>query len=234
MDETIVHNPPISVTDLIALKQKGAKVTVDNAFEINEVDLAHEKVPFRAFLFFGRFKGLVDDQPYKFRKCYARGCTHNLCPHVSQAVTIANRYLIRDYKKLEKVGISMVENLFSLEDMLARFEAKRDEYVSTLILEDYIHIARDGEKIDIDISLENFPAAENFANRTEKRMFFSTNFHVKHLGETHICNRCFSCYAMDREREEAQTAKELANRRLAAIYTDFDKVGISYNRIFYQ
>ena len=234
MDEMIVHNPPISIVDLALLKQKGATVTVNNTFEINEVDLVHEENPFRAFLFFSLFSGTVDGGPYEFRKCYSRGCTHNLCPHVSQAVMIANRYLKRDYKTLEKVGITLEENLFTLENMLAQFEEKKDEVVATLILEDYIHIAKDGDKIDIEISLEKFPAVKNFANHREKRMFFAANFHVNYLGETHVCHRCFSCFAMGREEQEMETARELANRRLVSIYTAFDKAGIGYNKILFE
>lgn len=234
MDETIFHNPPISVMDLVLLKQKGATITVNNTFEINEVDLAHEENPFRAFLFFSHLSGTVDGEPYEFRKCYSRGCTHNLCPHVSQAVMIANRYLMRDYKTLEKVGISLEENLFSLEDMLVKFEKKRDEYVATLILEDYINLARDGEKIDVHVSSEIFPAVENFANYKEKRMFFAVNFNVNYLRETHVCQRCFSCYAMEHEQEDMQTARELANRRLSSIYKSFDKAGIQYNKLFFE
>ena len=208
-------------------------VTVDNTFEINEVDLVHEENPFRAFLFFSLFSGTVDGEPYEFRKCYSRGCTHNLCPHVSQAVMIANRYLKRDYKTLEKAGITLEENLFTLENMLARFEEKKDEVVATLILEDYIHIAKDGDKIDVEIFLEKFPAVENFANYSEKRMFFSADFRVNYLGETHICHRCFSCFAMGREGQEVETARELANRRLVSVYTEFDKAGIGYNKILF-
>jgi len=234
MDETIVHNPPISIVDLVLLKQKGATVTVKNTFEINEVYLAQEENPFRAFLFFSRFSGAIDGEPYEFRKCYSRGCVHNLCPHVSQAVMVANRYLKRDYKALEKAGITLEENLFTLENMLAQFEENRDNHVATLILEDYIHIAKDGDKIDIEISLENFPAVENFANYSEKRMFFAANFHINYLGETHTCHRCFSCFTMGREGLEAQTARELANRRLVSVYREFDKVGIGYNRMLFK
>ena len=234
MHEAIVHNPPISITDLALLKQKGATIKVENTFEINEVDLVHEENPFRSFLFFSLFSGTVDGESYEFRKCYSRGCTHNLCPHVSQAVMIANRYLKRDYKTLEKSGITLEENLFSLEAMLAQFEKKRDDFVNTLILEDYVHIAKEGDKVSIKVSVEKFSAVENFANYSEKRLFFAANFNVDYLGETHICHRCFSCCMTDREREDAQAATELANRRLASIYTSFDQAGIAYNRIFFE
>jgi hypothetical protein len=234
MEENIIHIPPISVTDLALLKKKGAQVTVDNSFEINEVDLAHERYPFKAFLFFSRFSGAVDGDDYAFRKCYSRGCTHNLCPHVSQAVMIANRYLQRDYRALEEAGIELEKRLFTLENMLAKFEEKRDEFVSTLILEDYINIARGGEDISIDVSVEYIPAVENFANYKQKRMFFTGNFNVSHLGKIHICHRCFACYAMDKEKEESQIAKELANRRVASIYEEFDKAGIKHHKVFFE
>jgi hypothetical protein len=234
MEESIIHKPPISVTDLALLGKQGAHVTVGNSFEINEVDLAHETHPFKAFLFFSRFGGVVDGEAYAFRKCYSRGCTHNLCPHVSQAVMIANRYLQRDYSALEAAGIEVERKLFTLENMLAKFEEKRDEFVSTLILEDYINIAKGGDPVSVAVTLEHLPAVENFANYKEKRMFLAANFDVKHLGETHICQRCLACYAMGREKEDAQNAQELANRRAAAIYDAFDKSGITYNKAFFN
>jgi len=234
MEENIIHIPPISVTDLVLLKKKGAQVTVDNSFEINDVDLAHEKYPFKAFLFFSRFSGAVDGDDYAFRKCYSKGCTHNLCPHVSQAVITANRYLSRDYQALKKAGIAVTGDLFTLEAMLAKFEEKRDEFVSTLILEDYIAIAREGNEVSAEVSLEYLPAVENFANHKEKRMFFTANFNVRHLGQTHICQRCLACYAMDNERAERETARQLANRRLTLIYADFDKAGIVYKKVLFQ
>lgn len=234
MNDRIIHTPPISVTDLALLKEKGSEVSVDNTFEINEVDLAHEVHPFKAFLFFSRFSGAVDGEEYAFRKCYSRGCTHNLCPHVSQAVMIANRYLQRDYRTLENAGIKVESKLFILEKMLAQFEEKRDEFVSTLIINDYINIAKGGDDVSVDVSLEYVPAVENFANYKEKRVFFSANFNVTHLGKTHVCQRCFTCYAMDNEKEERETAKKLANDRVAGIYKEFDQANIKYNKVFFE
>ena len=234
MNDRIIHTPPISVTDLAMLKEGGAEVTVDNTFEINEVNLAHEKHPFKAFLFFSRFAGSVDGKEYKFRKCYSRGCMHNLCTHVSQAVMIANRYLQRDYTALEKAGIEVEKKLFTLENMLAQFEDKRDEFVGTLIIDDYINIAKGGEEVSVDVTLEYLPAVENFANYKERRVFFAINYNVTHLGEIHICQRCLACYAIDKEEAERETARELANSRASGIYARFDEANIKYNKIFFE
>ncbi|RPH89709.1 MAG: hypothetical protein EHM75_01870 [Desulfobacteraceae bacterium] len=234
MEQNIIHQPPISVTDLILLRKAGGRVTVEPSFEINEVDLAHEANPFRAFLFFSRFSGTVDGQEYSFRKCYSRGCQHNLCPQVSQAVMIANRYLQRDYRRLEEVGIAVEKKLFTLESMLAKFEEEKDRFVSPLILEDYIHIAQGGDDVVIDISLEYLPAVENFANYKEKRLFFTANFNVHHLGKTQVCQRCLACCGRDKETEERPTARELANRRAASIYAAFDEAKIKYNPVFFE
>ena len=234
MNDRIIHTPPISVTDLSMLKERGSEVTVDNTFEINEVNLAHEKHPFKAFLFFSRFSGSVDGKEYEFRKCYSRGCMHNLCPHVSQAVMIANRYLQRDYQALEKAGIEVEKKLFTLENMLAQFEDKRDEFIGALIIDDYINIAKGGEDVSVDVTLEYLPAVENFANYKERRVFFAINYNVTHLGETHICQRCLACYAINKEEAERETARELANSRASGIYARFDEANIKYNKVFFE
>ena len=234
MDELIIHTPPISVIDLILAKEKGAQIIVHNSFEINEVQFNHEKHPFQAFLFFCRFFGTVDGKEYSFRKCYSRGCPNNLCPHVSQAVMIANRYLQRDYRALEKAGVEVENKLFTLETMLTKFKEQKDQFVSTLIIDDYVNIAKEGNDISIDVSLEYLPAVENFAHHKEKRMFLAGNFTVTYMGESHICQRCLACYAINREKEEKQMALGLANNRLALIYEDFDLASIKYNKQFFN
>ena len=95
--------PPHRVTDLITFKNSGASVAARVSFEILPVDFAHRDNPFQAYIFLSRYAGDIDGRKYEFRKCYARGCPNNLCPHVSQAVMIANRYLQRDYRRLEDV-----------------------------------------------------------------------------------------------------------------------------------
>ena len=75
------------------------------AFEILPVDFQHRANPFSAHIFLCLYYGAIDGVTYAFRKCYARGCPNNLCPHVSQAVLIANRYLQRDYHKLKSAGL---------------------------------------------------------------------------------------------------------------------------------
>ncbi len=234
MEEHISHNPPMRIMDLVSLKKTGHEVSADNAFEINEVELDHEEHPFQAFLFFCRFSGTIDGKEYSFKKCYSRGCTHNLCPHVSQAVMIANRYLQRDFAALAKAGIHLDEKMFTLEGMLSKFEEKRDQFIPTMILDDYIQMAREGADPSIHIDLENFAAVENFENHKQKRLFFSANFAVAHSGEEHVCQKCLSCCALADAEGDIRAARDLANRRAAIIYEEFDKAKIRYNQAFFE
>ncbi len=95
MGQTSINNPPGRVMDLVGVKN----VTCRTSFEILPVNFEHRDNPFQAFIFLCRYKGTIDTEDYEFRKCYARGCPDNLCPHVSQAVMVANRYLQKDYRK---------------------------------------------------------------------------------------------------------------------------------------
>ncbi len=122
MEPVTNQKPPNRITDLVAFKEQGFEVVCNPSFEILPVDFAHRDNQFQAFIFLCRFTGTIDRQEYMFRKCYARGCPHNLCPHVSQAVMIANRYLQRDYRRLEEGGIEIEKRLFSLEDMMVKYE----------------------------------------------------------------------------------------------------------------
>jgi hypothetical protein len=225
---------PIRIDDIIALKQKGASITCETSFEINEVDFVHMDNEFQAVLFFCRFSGTVNGEPYQFRKCYGRGCPLNLCPHVSQAVMIANRYLQKDYRRLEQAGITVDKKLFSLDDMVVKFQDFREDQGPTLTVDDYIHIAKEGNDVSMKVSLEYFPAVENFGNRKEARTFLVVNFDVACLGATHQCQRCVACYASKKEAEEKPRQLRIANDRLSKLYMELDQAGIKYEKKFFE
>ncbi len=221
------------IDDLLAAKGQGAEVTCRTSFEINEVDFTHMDKEFQAVLFFCRFSGRVDREDYDFRKCYARGCPNNLCPHVSQAVMIANRYLQKDYRKLNEAGIDVEVKLFSLDQMVVKFQDFREEQGPTLTLDDYVHIAREGNDVAMAISLEFFPAVENFGHRKEARTFLQGNFDVTSLGMTHQCHRCFACYATAEEADEKPRQLRIANDRLDKLFKEFDQAGVQYEKRFF-
>ncbi len=222
------------IADLLSWKQKGSRVTCNAHFEVIPVDFVHRSHSFRAHIFLCRFSGDRDAVPYSFRKCYARGCSHNLCPHVSQAVMIANRYLQRDYMLLRKAGIEVEERLFTLEDMLVKFDEHQEEDDAMLNIEDYIHMAGEGTKVSMGIDLEYVPAVEHFANYQNAQTFLTADFMVDSLGKKHNFQRCFACYQTDREEKEKKAQMEVANARLGEIYEQFDATAITYERKFFQ
>ncbi len=233
MAETSSPHSVMRIDDLIEARKRGANLTCRPSFEIKEVDFTHMDNEFQAVLFFCRFAGTIDGAEYAFRKCYARGCPHNLCPHVSQAVMIANRYLQKDYRKLKDAGVDAGSQLFSLDDMVVKFRDVRDDHAAPLTLEDYVHIAREGNDVTMDVSLEYLPAVENFGNHKERRTFFLATFDVTSLGATHQCQRCLACYATEREAEEKPRQMRIANDRLNGLFKEFDHVGIKYEKRFF-
>ncbi len=233
MDPTISLNPPIRIHELCAHGKRGGTVICHPSFEINEVDFSHTNHEYRAILFFCRFSGTIDNTEYNFRKCYARGCPQNLCPHVSQAVMIANRYLQKDYRALKEAGIHIETRLFSLDDMVVKFQDLRQEQGPILTLDDYIHIAREGSDVSMEVSVEYLPAVENFGNRKERRTFLLADFEVTTLGITHQCQRCLTCYATDQEADEKLRQLRIANDRLSKLFKEFDQAGIKYQKRFF-
>lgn len=230
MQQTDINDPPNRVTDLIALKSKGAAVTCQTSFEILPVDFAHRNNPFQAYIFLCRYTGTINEKEYKFRKCYARGCPHNLCPHVSQAVMIANRYLQRDYNRLEAGGVEIEKRLFTLEDMIVKFNGYKDEHGPILAIHDYINIAKEGNEVSIDVDLEFVPAVEHFSNYKNKQIFLMVDFTITCLGKTYHCERCLACYPAERELEEKEEKTQIANNRLMILYTEFDQASIKCNK----
>ena len=226
--------PPNRVTDLIALKKSGSSVNCQVSFEILPVDFDHRDNPFRAYIFLSRYTGDVDGQEFKFRKCYARGCPNNLCPHVSQAVMIANRYLQRDYRRLQEGGVAIEERLFTLEDMMVKYEDVNETYGAVMAIHDYINLAREGNDVFVKLSLEYVPAVEHFANYKNAQIFLMVDFAVTSLGKTSNIERCLGCYAQEREKEEKQNMVDIANERLRLLYEEFDQAPVEYEQVFFK
>ncbi|MEJ2656279.1 MAG: hypothetical protein P8012_03675 [Desulfobacterales bacterium] len=234
MVQSAVNDLPNRVTDLIGMIEKGLDVTCQTSFEILSVDFAHRANPFRAYIFLCRYEGTIDGQEYSFRKCYARGCPHNLCPHVSQAIMIANRYLQRDYRRLERSGIEVDKKMFTLEDMIVKFNGYHEEHGPILTIHDYINIAKEGNEVFIDVFIEYVPAVEHFSNYENKQTFLMVDFTVTTLGRSGHSERCLACYSTDEEKKESQIAIMVANERLKLLYQEFDDASIIYEKCFFE
>jgi hypothetical protein len=228
-----MNNPPKRVTDLIELKQRGKKITCRTDFEILPVDFSHRANPFQAYIFLCNYNGTIGGKEFSFRKCYSRGCPHNLCPHVSQAVMIANRYLQRDYRRLEECGVDIERRMFTLEEMIVKFNGYHEAYGPILTIHDYINIAKEGNDVSVDIDLEYVPAVEHFVHYENKQTFLMVDFTVATLGRSGRYERCLACYPTGEE-QERRIAIGVANERLRLLCQEFDDASISYKKCFFE
>jgi hypothetical protein len=234
MEQSHVNNPPKRITDLIDLKKGGANLVCRTEFEILPVDFEHRDNPFRAYVFLCCYTGSIDGEEFLFRKCYARGCPHNLCPHVSQAVMIANRYLQRDYVRLKQGGIYLEEKLFTLDEMVVKFEDLKEKRGAILTIHDYIKLAKEGNSVSVEIALEYVPAVEHFANHKNPQTFLTVDFTIDCLESINYYERCLACYPTEEADGERKIAAEIANERLRLLYQEFDAVGIKYEKHFFE
>lgn len=238
MDNTAIINPPKRITDLVNLKATGTDLDITLSFNIVPVNFAHKNYEFQAYIFLCNYSGMVNSTPFTFRKCYAKGCPNNLCPHVSQAVMIANRYLKKDFKRLFDAGISFKETFFSLEEMMVKYDAvdvkKNETTGGILTIHDYINIAKEGNDVEVQIRLEVIPAVEHFANQKNEQTFFMADFNITTLGRTSQFQRCLACFQTDNESKEKSVALVTANDRLKILYTEFNDANIKYKAIFFN
>lgn len=237
MESSAKINPPKRITDLISLKRQGIELSVIPSFEIVPVNFAHEKAVYQAHIFLCNYSGTFDNKDFTFRKCYAKGCRNNLCPHVIQAVMIANRYLQRDYKRLSDAGIALEEKFFRLEEMIMKYEGleeeKNDFTGGILTIHDYINIANEGNKVEVQINLDTISAVEHFANKKNKQTFLMSDFTISTLGRNSHFQRCLACFQTDHEDLEKSDAVKTANDRLKILYDEFDGAQIAYQPVFF-
>jgi hypothetical protein len=234
METAPIVSAPRRITDIIQAKAAGAALHLEVGFEVRPVDFHHGNHPFKAYIFLARYHGSIRKAPFEFRKCYARGCPSNLCTHVSQAVLIANRYLQRDYQRLRSAGIVLDEVLFTLDAMVVKFDQLEDAGQTAVTIPELVDMARAGNQIAVDLVLDYLPAVEHFANQQKAQTFLSGEFTARTAGTAHKAHRCFACYPTDRSAEEKPLAIKVANARLALIFQEFERVGITHRRNFFQ
>lgn len=225
---------PMRITDIINAKTAGANVVVQTRFEILPVDFQHGNSPFQAYIFLAQYHGAINEVPFSFRKCYARGCPSNLCTHVSQAVNIANRYLQRDYRALNAAGIQTEQALFTLDAMVVKFEQLKDTDEPALTIPELVGLARAGKQMTLDLSLDYMPAVEHFAGQQNKQTYLSGEITARVGQKTYRCHRCFSCYATGQAAEEKPRAIKVANARLELMFSDFKRAGVSFKPQFFR
>jgi hypothetical protein len=226
MEALSITRDPRRITDLIDAKRGGSDVQLNIRFEIIPAEFHHRENPFQAYIFLARYVGAIDGRAFEFRKCYARGCPNNLCTHVSQAVRIANRYLQRDYHALETGGIDVDKILFSLDDMVIKFDALKEDGPPQLSIPELIAIAKSGELITVQVALDLIPAVEHFSGIKNAQTFLSATFRALAEEEIYHCHRCFACFPTDKQDEERELATKVANARLELVYKDFQACGI--------
>jgi len=234
MDPTSQGKTPMRITDIVDAKKSGATVVVHIRFEILPVDFRHGNSPFQAYIFLAHYHGTADTVPFEFRKCYARGCPNNLCTHVSQAVNIANRYLQRDYRVLASAGIEMQQDLFTLDDMVVKFERLKETEEPALTIPELIGLAQAGKSISVEIALAFLPAVEHFANQEKAQTFLSGELTASTDKKTYHCHRCFACFPTEGPGGERSQAVQVANARLEMMYKEFERVGIAHEKAFFQ
>lgn len=234
MSDTQPTRSPLRVTDLIERHKAGAMVVCRTAFEILPVDFAHRANPFKAYIFLCQYRGTIDGSDYAFRKCYARGCPHNRCPHVSQAVLIANRYLQRDYHRLETAGISVQQKLFSLEEMLIKFDLQQKDADPAMALHDFVRLAGEGQAVSIRPTVEFVSAVEHFDRFETEMVFLMADFAVTCQGKAHRLERCLACYPIDQAAGERPDKVDLANARLRRFYRELAAAGGKVEKIWFS
>ena len=237
METSSMSKSPKRITDLISLIKNGQDITCNISFEIVPVNFAHGNIDFHAYIFLCRYSGSIGSKEYIFRKCYARGCPNNLCPHVSQAVMIANRYLKRDYKKLLDAGLKFREKFFSLEEMLVQYDGiklEKDETTGGILtIHDYINIAKEGNHVQVSMDFRTIPAVEHFINQKNKQTYLVIDFYIDCLGRNSQFQRCLACFQTDRESKEKPGAVQTANERLKILFSEFDQAKINYKPCFF-
>ena len=147
---------------------------------------------------------------------------------------IANRYLQRDYHRLEKAGIPVDPKLFSLEEMVLKFDQQQDEADPAMALHDYVRLAGEGSEVTVKPSLEFVSAVEHFDRFENKMVFLMADFSVTCQGRTQHLERCLACYPVDKEADERQTKVDLANARLSLLYEALESAGGKTDKTFFK
>lgn len=123
--------------------------------------------------------------------------------------------------------------MFSLEEMVLKFDQHQDVDDPPLALYDYIQLARDGQEIVLRPNLAFVSAVEHFDRFENKMTFLMADFVITCRGKSHHLERGLACYPVDKEAEERQAKIERANARLDLLYRDLELAGGKADKSFF-
>ena len=128
----------------------------------------------------------------------------------------------------------MENRLFTLEDMMVKYDDANREYGAVMTIHDYINMAREGNAVSIEVKLELVPAVEHFAGHRNAQVFLMADFAVTSLGQSSRIERCLACYPAEKESEEKNQAVKTANSRLEILYGQFEEAAVRYDSRYFE
>ena len=146
---------------------------------------------------------------------------------------IANRYLQRDYHRLEQAGIAVDRRLFSLEEMTVKFEDLHEDTAQATTIYDFIADASGCPGISVEPSLEWVSAVEHFAHQDSRTIFLMANFRIDCQGKITRYERCLACYPAEANHAERQKKITIANQRLKSLYEEFEYAAIRCKKQYF-
>ena len=222
------------IQDLLWAKSKGQSIVCNPRLELIPADFFNKLTWERVRIFVCRFSGSVAGTDFSFRKCYGRTQLNGSCRGGTNAVMTANRFLEKDYHRLQKTGIKTSGPLFSLQDLLIDQNLPQETGFPPMTIYDFIYMAEEGNQVIVEVDLDTITAIEHYPDVNVAQNYLMADFTVIALGNTSHCQRCLASYPAIEEDTRGASMMRVANNRLQALYRTFKKAGIEYNISFFS
>jgi hypothetical protein len=158
------------------------------------------------------YSGTVEDKPFRFRKEYSFGDDEP--EDALECLLIANNRLQVDYERLKEVGIQIDAEFFNFQNCLVALPSDVSAARRAFRLQDFIHLARAGIPVSVDVTLQRPVIVLEQGGVTKKGFGCTAIFNFTAGTSRTTIEKLYGLGSYDDAKDEGADMMEVANKRL--------------------
>lgn len=210
--------------ELIKEVAAGKKVSLHAKTSREVVRLEREGMQVDTVILSMEFNGIVEGDRFAFKKNYSFAGDDS--KYALGCLLIANNRLQMDYDRLREAGIPVNQEFFTFENSYIGLTGDASAKSPALRLQNFIHLARTGIPISVDVDLKR-PAIVVKQEDAEKKGFGLVATFVFGTGEDKTTiEKIYATGSYDDAKKYQEEIKEVANKRLTRDCERLRRAGI--------
>ncbi|MFC1885043.1 hypothetical protein ACFL2O_09755 [Thermodesulfobacteriota bacterium] len=225
--ENVTTEKTMMLATLIENASEGKKIELKASPKREVIRLKQDGQDVDSLVLSMEFSGKVDGKPFNFIKNYS--FADDEVQFALDCLLAANNRLQMDYERLEDAGISVKEVYFTFQNSFVGLPAGITNRRPVLRLQDFIHLARVGTPVSVEVVTKNMDIFLTHDDDQRKGIACIAKFIFTTGREKTTIEKLYSIGSFDDPKEYQDEIRNIANNRLERDRERLKRSGIEVN-----